>query len=343
MTNNTLTRQWQTLRLLPRSPKSITVYELWKKLEQKGYSITRRTLERDLLLLKDEFALNVNDSKRPQQWGWDAEAPPMLAPLLSHSESLTLLMAEQYLSGVLPASTLGNMRHYFKLANESLAPQNSKPSESNWRNKVRMLPSNQALLPPMIDDIVLAHIQESLLLEKQCLVRYYKRDYKSDATRLERRNTYPIHPLALIQRGPLLYLICTIKTYTDIKILAMHRIEAVELTNEPIIKPIDFNLDTYIASGALGWGSQSETIVLDAKFTGLAGVSIQEIPLSNDQTMTMTESGDWILKATVQWTPQLEWWLLAFGTGVTVLAPESLRSHIAKTVQAMAQQYLPAC
>jgi hypothetical protein len=88
-----------------------------------------------------------------------------------------------------------------------LSTKNSKPSESNWRNKVRMLPSNQALLPPMIDDTVLAHIQESLLLEKQCVIRYYKRDYKSDTTQLERRNTYPIHPLALIQRGPLLYLI----------------------------------------------------------------------------------------------------------------------------------------
>jgi predicted DNA-binding transcriptional regulator YafY len=55
MTTNTLIRQWQMLRLLPRAPKIITVHELLKKLEQKGYSITRRTLERDLLLLKEDF------------------------------------------------------------------------------------------------------------------------------------------------------------------------------------------------------------------------------------------------------------------------------------------------
>jgi WYL domain len=54
---------------------------------------------------------------------------------------------------------------------------------------------------------------------------------------------------------------------------------------------------------------------------------LRETPLSADQTIT------------VQWTPQLEWWLLGFGAGVTVLAPAALRDKIAHTAHSMAALY----
>jgi predicted DNA-binding transcriptional regulator YafY len=79
--------------------------------------------------------------------------------------------------------------------------------------------------------------------------------------------------------------------------------------------------------------------VLLAAFTPQAGEHLRETPLSNDQTMAVNAAGELVVQATVQWTPQLEWWLLGFGAGVSVLAPAALRAKIAETAHTMSVRY----
>lgn len=343
---DTLSRHWQTLQLLPRAPKSISTTDLLVKLVDAGYTLTRRTLERDLMRLQSQFAIVDVSKQRPQLWAWDAAAPPLLAPLLSHSEALTLLMAQQHLRGVLPASTLGHLQGYFDLAAQCLDPMSvtalrQPRPELHWRNKVRVLPSNQALLAPTVDAAALATVQEALLQGEQCEVCYHKRsDTTQDKTQDNATgDTYPIHPLGLVQRGALLYVVCTIKDYPDIKLLAMHRVSRAAPLKARAVTPAGFDLDAYIASGALGWRSDSETILLGAVFTPLAGDHLRETPLSADQTIALNAAGELVVQATVQCTPQLEWWLLGFGAGVTVTAPAALREKLTGIAMQMAANY----
>ncbi|WP_219135336.1 WYL domain-containing protein [Janthinobacterium sp. UMAB-60] len=64
---------------------------------------------------------------------------------------------------------------------------------------------------------------------------------------------YPVvHPLAIAQRAGVVYLICMFADYTDIRMLALHRIEHAQRRYEPARKCPDFNFDACIAAGHLG-------------------------------------------------------------------------------------------
>jgi predicted DNA-binding transcriptional regulator YafY len=321
----------------------VSVTVLLNELRDKSYDLTRRTIERDLKELAKSFSLDVDVSQRPQLWSWSADALPLDLPLMSQSEALTLLMTKEHLKPIMPASTMTQMTRYFGLAEQRIsgrvdvipkALSKAKPAlpESNWRAKVRVLPSNQPLLTPEVKTDALAVVQEALLRDLQCELVYLKRD----ATKADE---YPIHPLGLVQRGLLLYLVCTIKSYADIKLLAVHRIQSAKLSAHVAKAPTGFSLDAYIATGALGWNSASEAIVLKARFAAATAVHLRETPLSKDQVMTDESDSHALVTANVQLTQQLVWWLLGFGDAVEVLEPLALRTQMRETAQRMVANY----
>ena len=330
-TAETLLRHWQTLRLIPRHPRKITATELCGKLASEGFSIGKRSVERDLQALSAVFPLTVDDRSRPFGWSWDKDAPAFDLPGLTASESLTLLMAKQYLSSVMPSSLLSQLAPHFRQAEKKLEGVGGKSGPAEWMHKVRMIPPTQALLAPTVDEEIQATLQEALLLDRQCLIKYQRRD----ATRVDE---YPISPLGLVERGSLLYLICTIKTYSDIRILVLHRVNSAELLDTSSLHPEGYNLDAYLASGAFGWG-KGESIFLEASFSPLAGNHLHETPLAPDQTITVQEDGRLLVTASVGDTQQLQWWLLGFGGGVEVHAPAHLRERIRQNVSQMAASY----
>jgi predicted DNA-binding transcriptional regulator YafY len=340
--SETLRRQWQTLQLIPRLPKSVPVARIHADLQAKEYAVTRRTVERDLLELMESFSLEVDATQRPQLWSWSADSLPLDLPRMSQSEALTMLMAREYLQPIMPASTMAQMARYFDLAHQRIEnepatkkkPKVARLPESNWRTKVRVLPSTQPLLSPKINSEALAVIQEALLQGVQCDVTYLKRD-------AGKHDEYPIHPLGLVQRGTMLYLACTIKSYSDIKLLALHRVKTANLRTEPAKTPDGFSLDTYIASGALGWDSTSKTIKLKVAFAAATAVHLNETPLAQDQLLKSLSDGRVQLTATIQLTQQLVWWLLGFGDAVEVLEPLSLRTQISETARRMVANYTP--
>jgi predicted DNA-binding transcriptional regulator YafY len=86
------------------------------------------------------------------------------------------------------------------------------------------------------------------------------------------------------------------------------------------IIPDDFNIDDYLATGALGFGS-GDTIRLKALFTKAVGDHLYESKLSEDQVISETADDRLLVEATVKNTQQLLWWLRGFGDAVEVLEP----------------------
>ena len=334
---DSLLRQWQMLQLVPRAPAGVSYRDLHQALKDKGYEITTRSIMRDLEDFQTIFNLTADKSARPHLWSWSAQALPLDAPRMSQSEALTLLMSQDYLQALLPASTLAHMRHYFLLARQRLhkadfSSHQTLPPELHWRSKVRVLPSSQPLIAPEVSADALAQVQEALLQGRQCEIKYQKRDAAGF-------DEYPVHPLGLVQRGTLLYLVCSIKHYSDIKLLALHRVQSAKKLPALVQTPSGFDLDAYIAGGALGWQSSSVRLHLEAVFTEKAGAHLRETPLCSNQTVQELGNGLLKVSAELPWTQQLEWWLLGFGADVEVLAPESLRLSMAKTAGAMVAKY----
>jgi predicted DNA-binding transcriptional regulator YafY len=330
-TPDTLLRQWQTLRLIPRYPCRITAGELCNRLGAEGFSVGKRTVERDLLSLALIFPLMSDERSKPYGWSWQKDAPAFDLPGLSNSEAITLLLAKEHLHTLLPVSAITQLHPYFSLAEQKLSTLERHSGIAGWQRKVRVIPSSQPLIPPKIDEAVQAILYEALLHDLQCDISYQKRDAAEP-------ENYPVHPLGLVQRGQVIYLVCTIKTYPHVRLLALHRIRSVQLLNTPISIPADFDLDEYISSGALGWFPK-DTIRLEAAFSSEVASHLEETPLSEDQAMTELPDGRIKLSATVRETLQLRWWLQGFGDSVEVLAPPELRLQISQSIRNLAFIY----
>lgn len=330
-TPETILRHWQTLRLIPRYPRKITAGELCQHLGGEGFSVGKRTVERDLQALSRIFPLIVDERSKPFGWSWDKEAPAFDLPGISTSESLTLLMAREYLRSVMPSSVQNQLSPYFRLAEKKLDALAGHSSLATWMSKVRLIPPTQPLLGPSIDSDIEATLHEALLLGRQCAIAYLRKD-------AEKPEEYPINPLGLVQRGSVLYLICTIKTYADIRILVLHRVQSAVLMDSPCLHPPGFDLDSYLAGGAFGWG-EGTSIRLVALFSQEAGKHLYETPMSADQEISIDPDGYLRVTASVPDTKQLYWWLLGFGDGVEVLEPMALRESVRRSVKSAADRY----
>jgi predicted DNA-binding transcriptional regulator YafY len=328
---DTLPRQWQMLRMIPRYPQKITAKVLHEKLQGEQFDVTKRTVERDLLTLSEMFPLISDERDKPYGWSWSKDAPVFDLPGLSRNEALILAMVEQHLNNLLPSSTLNQLQPYFKAARQNLSdiPQNERIR--SWLNKVRTVPPTQPLLPPSIKPAVQQMVFEALLADRQLEIKYLKRGE-------DKAVEYRIHPLAAVQRGSITYLYCRVFDYDDLRTLALHRIQFATMLEETAKAPPGFSIDDEVNSGKFGFG-EGKQVRLEAIFYNNAGEHLFETPLSNDQILTELEDGSIKLVATVADTPQLAWWMLGLGDGVEVVKPAALRRSIADTIARMQKIY----
>lgn len=328
--SHTLQRQWHMLQYLPRHPRKITVQDLVRKLQADGFAPQPRTVQRDLQALAQLFPLESDERSKPFGWCWRQGAPRRDLPGLTLSESLAWVLAEQHLQPLMPASVLENLQPQFLAAHACLAQDAAQ--RRSWVDKVRVVPPNQPLIPPRIDAQVQAVVSEALLQERQIDLRYRKRGDAGD-------KAWRVHPLALVQRGGVLYLYCRIGDHADARNLPLHRILHAQLRDEPARMPSPIDLDTQMRRGIWGFGTGA-MVAVELCFVWAAGEHLMETPLSEDQQIDVVD-GAIRVRATVADTPQLRWWLRAFGADVRVLAPESLRQEMAQEAACVAAVYAP--
>jgi predicted DNA-binding transcriptional regulator YafY len=172
----------------------------------------------------------------------------------------------------------------------------------------------------------------ALLRDRQLRLHYMKRDAR-------RATVYEsVHPLAIVQRGGLIYLVAMFGDYDDVRTIALHRLQLAEMRYEAARASPGFSLDAYIASGQFGVIA-GDPIRLHAVFSRAAGEHLYETPLVSGQVLETGDNGAVRLTATVPHTRSLVWWLLGFGDGVEVLEPAALREEMARTTKRMAEVY----
>jgi predicted DNA-binding transcriptional regulator YafY len=231
-----------------------------------------------------------------------------------------LAMAETHLQHLLPVSVLEQLRGYFGAAHQRLDAEPAPSHSRRWLDKVRSVPAAQMLLAPAVAPAVRDAVTDALLHERQLDIRYRRR---GEEAVMEAR----VHPLALVQRGPVLYLSCLFFDYDDARMLPLHRVESAHERDEASRYPKDFSLDAQIERGEWAFGA-GESIKLEAVFAPGYGDHLYETPLSKDQVIETLPNDRLRVTATVADTPQLVWWLLGFGGGVEVVAPRELREAI---------------
>jgi predicted DNA-binding transcriptional regulator YafY len=300
-------------------------------LECQNFTVTKRTIERDLQSLSATFPITVDTRSSPYGWSWEKGAAAIDVPGLSSAEAMTFAMTRQFLETLMPPSMLEQLAPYFGMAEQRLEALGDDAPTSAWGKKIAVIPPTQALLPPKIVDGVQAAIQEAVYLDRQVKIQYRKRGEKSNVE-------YVVHPLGLIQRGGVLYLVCTFFDYPGEKLLVVHRMRSVAILEEKTKRPKGFKVSDFINRGGMGFGT-AELIELVARFTHEAGEHLHDTPLSISQTLTDLPDGRIELRAQVHNTLQLRWWLQGFADGVEVMAPADLRAIVSENMQRAAARY----
>jgi predicted DNA-binding transcriptional regulator YafY len=247
--------------------------------------------------------------------------------------ALSVKLLEQFIPQLLPPTLKDHLQPYFRQADTVLA-EHAPPSLGHWLDRVRVVPREMPLLAPEVDTTVARTVYQALLDGKR-----FTADYASRSAPCPEPREYVVSPLGLVARGNLLYLVCTLWDYTDLRQLAMHRIRSATATATPVTTPPPgFDLDQYIAEGEFHYPVGPE-IRLEARFYRGAAAHLYETPLSTDQTITDLDDDHVLVTATIRDSEQLHWWLLGFGSLVTVICPASLRNELACELAVAARTY----
>lgn len=320
------------LRLVPRAPAKIAVKDLQEQLRDADFTVTRRTVQRDLADLSTVFPLVSDEREKPYGWSWQREASSFDLPGMSIPDALTLTLVEQHLRNQLPPTALDALQPQFRSAARLLDAMGEHASSKAWLGKVRSIAPLQPLQPPALNEDCQRTVYLALMKDLQLGLRYKKRD-------AEQASTYPVvHPLAIVQRGGIIYLVCTFADSDTVRTLALHRVQEASLIYEAARRSPDFDVDAFIASGAFGFLT-GPPIVLRATFQRPVAEHLFETPLSSDQVLDIREDGSVDVTATVASTRTLVFWLTGFGAAVEVHGPAKLRAELKKAALGMAAIY----
>lgn len=318
----TTARQWQVLSQLQRN-RWVGTSHIYEQLKLAGFAISLRTVQRDLNALAKRFPIEKNNAN-PQGWRWKEDAPLQSLPHMNLSQAVAFNMVEANLTQLLPPAILDELFPWFDLARRQL--KNSKVTHS-WLDRVRIEPATQPLIAPPIDLESKDNIYHALFYQQQ-IKACYTRSNKSEASE------YTLNPIAIIQRGVIIYLLATRIDDAEriIRTFALHRFASVEILESSAITPEDFELDSYLDAGGMGFShpllntlpDHGKNTAIELTFTKQAGKSLTESQLSEDQTVIINDDDTLTVKATVNMTSQLVWWLRGFGHGLLAAKPELL-------------------
>jgi proteasome accessory factor B len=202
------------------------------------------------------------------------------------------------------------------------------------RHQFRIIADTLHLLPAELYPDVL-HTVITALANQRALQTHYRNAQGQSSHSI-------LHPLALIQRGPIPYLIALKNDEDALRLYALHRIcKATVRTDQPARSVPDFNLDQVIHSGIADFG-QGKQIELVIRVRGYFMELLRICPLSENQRIE-DEPADapfaYTLTASIPQTGKLMRWLLGAGSNIEVVAPTDLRATIQEQATRMMEIY----
>lgn len=318
------------LQAVPRQPRAIDTEALEKILISEGLRTTRRTIQRDLLALERlPFGLECIDKNKPYRWRYKETASTLLMPGADPQAALALRLVELYLERMMPRTALRALQPHLDASKKAL---DGKPV-ARWLDKVRLIPRYQPLIPPKVDGHIVGVIHEALLEGRQI-----EATYRAGGAHAKPKELL-LHPLGLVYRDELAYLVATAWNYDDVRIYPFQRFLGAKLLEAPARARPGFNIEKFTDDGELAWRIGADDIHVALLFEPGAGRALEESPLSAHQILTRRADHKLVVEATVPDTHVFRAWLLSFGAGVEVLRPAPLRKAIAEATAAAAAKY----
>lgn len=333
-----IARSLELLKQLPDQPPGKTAVELHRALEENGYSVNLRSVQRDLNNLTGPFAITCDEDDTPQRtqrWYWMPQATTRVSAI-SQTESIALLLVEQFLTGMSHKSLLLPLQRRVEAARRFIAATDGKGAKSPWMYKFLSAPREFLLQAPKFDPEIMRVLLDALFTEKQVQILYESLNDKF-AGKGERWRT--LHPYVLLFKGSVSYLVAREDGGEEhiVKQYAVHRIRQIKPTTRAcVMKNFDFQKYRDLESHELGEKSEV-TLRLAMRHATIQKV-LSEAKLSDVQVIRK-EGERTIVEARVRDTNPLRRWLLAQGNRIEVLGPKGLRNYVREQLTTAAMYY----
>ncbi|EPW8874938.1 TPA: WYL domain-containing protein [Pseudomonas aeruginosa] len=327
---DTLLRLFALLRLIPTAPQRIATPTLLEKLRDRGFSVTLRSIQRDLNRLSIPFSLQCDDSEIPFRWSFTRDAPLDLEDMDAPT-ALALYLSESHLNPLLPQTVLDQLGPQFRRARNFLNGLGGN-GLADWSRRVRAIPNGKTLLPAALDLQVWGQVSAGLLERRQLQVTYQSRS-KGAIKHLR------LHPAGLVSRHTISYLLASVEGYKDLRQFALHRIKKVELLDEPANQHTSFDVDLYIRQD-LNASSPIQQVELVADISPQIAWLLSETPLGPQQSMSPLPNTDWQnLRVPVPDDQETLWWVFGLGENARVYKPEKWSEEIKQKAARLVELY----
>jgi len=327
-------RTWELLTLIPQRGPGKTTRVLLTELATRGYSVSKKTVERDLVNLSTIFPITANEDSKPYQWFWAPDASLNL-PGVALTEALSLVLAEETLTGLMHKSLLAPLKGRLDAAKRLLTEAKGHNSKAGWADKVCAVPRDLMLRAPKVNAAVLDAVQDALVADRQLDIEYRSLMDAAPSWRT-------VNPRALLLKGSVMYLLADKKGASGaapdepVKQYALHRIRSTRSSVKRVVRS-DFNLAEYRKAEEHEVGNR-HGVRARLRITADLAKILRETPLSLKQRIKV--SGDNIVvEAAVRNTPALRRWILGHGSAVEVIGPAALRTAIRTKILAAAAKY----
>jgi predicted DNA-binding transcriptional regulator YafY len=321
-------RGFNILSMVSRAPLSIK--DVHSRLKQSGILVSKRTIEKDLKRLPEEFPqmIEVDDTSKPYTFRQPRNARKYSG--MSPEEAVCLELAYTYLNPLLPNTSLNDIRPYLKEA-EAVLSEHASTKMRRWKDKVETINEGFQLKQAQIKEGILENIHKSIWDGRTIIAKY-------KSARSPNPKDYLLHPAGIVNRGRICYLICSFDERPNVTYLPLHRFYKINIVQEQPSRHINSKV-TDLTKNLLGFKVENKNINIKLKFSKIAGFHLYETPISNSQKISQSKDGYIIVEDSVANNSELRWWIRAFGDDVEVIKPIVLRSEFKKISQRMAKLY----
>lgn len=327
---DTTLRHLATLIAIPVGNQGRSTREIYNKICQQNpeFAVDYRSLQRSLQDLSRQFPITADRRGTRDYWYWINPNEWLQVPGMSESAAFMLRLAEEHLGPVLPPESLRVLKPYFQKAEGILRGTDL----GLWSERVALIGRGPVLEPPPVLDDVREAACGALIQRKRLNVVYRSRRENSS-------REMELHPLGMVVRGGLTYIVATAWDYEDVRHYALHRMEKAELSLKRAREKGGFQLAEYLAGEAFSYPSGAGKIRLRVLFNAETGIHLAESRLSEDHRSVVWGDGRVLVEATVEDTEELRWWLQGFGSRVEVLEPKGLRQKFRQEAERLIELY----
>lgn len=163
-------------------------------------------------------------------------------------------------------------------------------------------------------------LTDAMLKKQTCYVRYHS--FGDD-----RIKNFKIDPLCFFENHGGLYVFVNATSFGRIRILAVERIQSLELTGDSFDLPTDFNPETLLNSAFDS--VYDDPLLVRIWFSAEQARYIKERTWAPGQKIAVEPDGGIILEMQTSGWWDVKKWALSFGAEANVLEPEELRTEIA--------------